>query len=476
MAPRQTARLIAALACLAALVAVAAADPLFQDLGLGTALIQANQQLQVSLGPLDLNAQCDKIKTLNAKSNKEACEFVGLVEIIILGSYNNKCNDPSTGTGAQMQPPSNGGVAPAPLTKPKKVPAEFTGAELDALLKAEGQTLAFLWVAVRNMYGFNTCSPENGGSYSGYLLPDGFTGVGGKNGVYYNKQIDTPDTVARPYVTIMKKNTTLIIVYRGTGSLAEWFTNFAYDRVKNTPFYTPENEATEKFPGAKFKGETHRGFTRVFQQLWPSIRAAIDTEVVNGNAIHLYVTGHSQGGPIATYTAYAIDRYLKRGAKYKRSKDFSLDLVVFESPLPGNTKFAKSTAKINSRNIKFINDVIAQIPCSSPKNAKQEAMPGCGALPVNTTGTNPDKPITAWPDYAPIAGAIIFTGPQMPVQQQLWAQTNNVSDINTAPQDLVAIHGCSVSCFLSGHSEDFPADHCIIEPPPFGNHTVCTFP
>jgi hypothetical protein len=51
-----------------------------------------------------------------------------------------------------MQPPSKGGAAPAPLTQPRRLPAEWAaGPELDALLAAEGQTYAFLWVCARNM-------------------------------------------------------------------------------------------------------------------------------------------------------------------------------------------------------------------------------------------------------------------------------------------------------------------------------------
>jgi hypothetical protein len=188
-------------------------------------------------------------------------------------------------------------------------------------------------------------------------------------------------------------------------------------------------QANQTFRGAAFKGETHRGFTTVFKQLWPSIRAAVDSEIVNGNITHVFVTGHSQGGPVATYTAYAIDRYLKRGTDFEPSDDFTLDLVVFESPLreclgrawgfwgprwrgpmpavarpapqclavacrssarhltllvrclgwgnshealtapdlasphanpcaAGNSRFARSMSRINSRNIKFENDII----------------------------------------------------------------------------------------------------------------------
>lgn len=52
----------------------------------------------------------------------------------------------------------------------------------------------------QSRYAFNKCSPQNGGAYSGYLLPEGFQGVGGTDGVYYNQQANPIDTQPRPYM------------------------------------------------------------------------------------------------------------------------------------------------------------------------------------------------------------------------------------------------------------------------------------
>ncbi|GBF91957.1 hypothetical protein Rsub_04681 [Raphidocelis subcapitata] len=462
-------------------MAVARAE---DDLGLGTALVKALAQLPSGalkpaqgggVGtnaaspfdpsiPFDLNLACPFIASTNSVNTTEACGFVGLLEALIGLSYSNICKDKSsTGTGpSQVQPPTagtDGSPAPAPLQAQKLPLAASLEASVADLMKKEGGTYSFLWIAIRNLYAFNTCSAPNGGALTTYLIPSGYTAVTPANapadaapGVTYVAQF--PEEPKRPFMAIFKKNDTMFVVIRGTGSVFEWKTNFEYDRVKSAVFYT---NPADKFPGSKFKGETHRGWTRLFQVVWPDIASALSKEVASGGVKRVVFTGHSQGAAVASLSAFAATKYLK----HLKVKDATVEAVVFASPLPGNSKFAKSIASaFNMRNIAFQTDIISKLPCQSSKRDKTKALPACDAPPA-LVATKTSKKTTVL-DYQPLPGSIIIKAASMPIQQDKWAKTNMVM-LSTAATDVRAAHFCSFSCFLSTQSQGLIGNSCDLE-------------
>lgn len=463
-----------ALACLLFVMAVAQAQE--DGLGLGTAFVQALATLPSGAleqagvqglpggidpsQPFNLNLGCPFIEGTNFFNNTEACVFLGLVNGLLGSAYSNTCkNTSATGLGAvQVEPPTagaDGSPAPVPL-QPQKLPlpASYSDAAITALLQKEGGTYAFLWIAIRNLYAFNTCSPSNGGSLTRYLIPSGFSPVnptsdaytlGGDSppGVYYNAQF--PEEPKRPYLAIFKKANTMYVVFRGTGSKLEWNTNFEYDRVKSARFSANEAE-----------GEIHRGFLRVFRVMWPAVRSALDREVVaaGGGVTRVVFTGHSQGSPVAAMSAHASLRYLKNA----KVTGATIEAVIFASPLPGNSVFVKSIAKsVNLRSLVFDTDIISKVPCQSAKKDKTKAIPACAAPPALVPTKTSEK--TSIVDYQPFAGNILITATRMPIQQDAWAKTNMVT-LAQAATELRAGHFCSFSCFLSTQSQGFVRNAC----------------
>lgn len=77
-------------------------------------------------------------------------------------------------------------------------------------------------------------------------------------------------TRRRFYDAATPGNRLFVILIRGTNTKYEWHVDFEYSRVSNAKFAAtaPENE----FPGDYFEGETHSGFTKVFNAIWPTIQ------------------------------------------------------------------------------------------------------------------------------------------------------------------------------------------------------------
>lgn len=55
----------------------------------------------------------------------------------------------------------------------------------------------------------------------------------------------------------------------------------------------------------------HAGVAGYFEQLWPTLRAAVLAEVVaSRKPTEVFVTGHSLGGAVGTLVSYAVQQLL----------------------------------------------------------------------------------------------------------------------------------------------------------------------
>ncbi|GBF95954.1 hypothetical protein Rsub_08077 [Raphidocelis subcapitata] len=282
---------LAALAALALLAAprpaaAADADALAAAVGQGRAFAAAifnetdpaAQELRSrAAGPsqegadtVDILQICPAVKLINAlpksdnrpSGNQLLCVMIDVGERLVLALPSISCppnKTGETGYGRQTPPPTqgrDGSAAPRPLTALAPPPDDFSGPALADVLKAEGPTYAWLWGNIQNIYAYWACSKKNGGSLDGFLMPQGWTPVGGDAsdpGVVY--------VGTRPYMGFME------IV---TGSL------------------------------------------------WAPVKAALDAEVVRGGATEIVFSGHSQGAALANILAYAAKNYLKSKGKAKQ--------------------------------------------------------------------------------------------------------------------------------------------------------------
>lgn len=73
--------------------------------------------------------------------------------------------------------------------------------------------------------------------------------------------------------------------------------------------------ANVKFTGEAFKknsfvGETHNGFTDIFQAVWPGVQAALNSEVLGSDKKtgikNVLFAGHSLGASVASLLSYAV--------------------------------------------------------------------------------------------------------------------------------------------------------------------------
>jgi hypothetical protein len=130
-------------------------------------------------------------------------------------------------------------------------------------------------------------------------------------------------------------------------------TDLAYSLYTNKKF----SPSGKNFPGATFSGATHRGFTDAANALWPSVRAAIDAEVLaRGAALtSVVVSGHSLGGGVGGLLAYQAARYLS--ARGKRRRLPPVAAVLFGTPAAGDAAFmADLAARVNVRSVVFSED------------------------------------------------------------------------------------------------------------------------
>lgn len=267
-------------------------------------------------------------------------------------------NKNETGYGEQTQPARasllDGSVAPQPLPDLRPIPPAFSARRTRALFYNEGSTWAWHWGVINNILLFSMCAKGGGGGLE-FLVPEGWEmvgpGTGQLPGVY--DLIQTDGSPPMPFMALMKTTTKgsgaaaatagpaaaprqnatiaagangtstgtaagasingtdagdggqLAIVFRGTNSGPEWMLDFQYHRIPHAQFPGPY------FANNYFEGETHAGFTAVFNMVWPHVRAALEEEVLAGARLrHVTVSGHSLGAAVATLVSYAAQRFL----------------------------------------------------------------------------------------------------------------------------------------------------------------------
>jgi hypothetical protein len=94
--------------------------------------------------------------------------------------------------------------------------------------------------------------------------------------------------------------------------------------------------------GDGLPGLVHEGFYNAFKTLWNKINTKLEETYAGGkNASKpLYITGHSKGGPMASYAAYIV----KSNSNYPFG-----GITTFASPYPGNSEFASAYKAIISQ-------------------------------------------------------------------------------------------------------------------------------
>ncbi|KAI8468475.1 MAG: class 3-domain-containing protein [Monoraphidium minutum] len=450
-----------------------------------------------------------------------------------------------TGYGEQLPlayTSKSGVPAPNPLTIQTPVPDKFSPEELEAMMPSEAATYSWAFQGIRNLVDWWPCSKEFNGSLSGFLSPaDAATSpapmaavtstpsppedeplvnpMPSNPGVYtlreLNKNRDRDaqrdelrsaakergaggsgkerERPARPprkvendypffgmyYDQATPGNRLFVILIRGTNTRFEWGIDFDYSRVPNSPFPStgPEND----FPGAHFEGETHMGFTKVFNAMWPTIQQALIEHVIpptgdpSVGVTRVMVAGQSLGGGVGSLVAYGVQKFLNHAwvDKMRYPHAPPVDCIVFGSPNVGNTAFKESMRAIgvNSRRVTFVNDVVTDVPCASAPNSRLASMPACPLAPVSTGRDAAGQRTYFWDDYQPIAGTVLIGPQDLPVQHEEWRVTELHMPIRgNLPH---AAHTCAYSCYASRWNQDDTQNRCLLAEPAIPGHSFC---
>lgn len=464
--------------------------------------------------PLPMELICGTLKGLNTQAyNPELCGGVNLFVVALVNTQPDTCADKNaTGYGKQKEPPALSAAdlpksvasKPAPLPIKGKPPVEYKSTRIEKLLQKEGATYNWLFVAIRNLKHWWSCSKQMGGSLDGYLIPKGWEGVGGTKapgsgavlqpGVYNMVQ---QDNVSYPMMAVLRQKADaapkgvkqMAVLIRGSNTAPEWKMDVMYDRVSwkgadGTPrAFTGVPFAGNSFSGKTWTGETHKGFTIVFDALWPQLQAALKAAVVDANKATaptaITFGGHSLGGAITQMLALAAKYYLKANKK----SSVAISVVTFGAPSFSNSALLKELNKnVLTRRIEYENDLFSILPCTSPVKpepgqSESYAMPACANTLVPTPHPDPSK--WYWRDYGVANGAIVIKSADMPAQALQWDDVKNVyweaSQVAMFRKNNYIAHVCSYNCYLWKYSarEAGELDQCLINGPAAGGHGVC---
>ncbi|WP_028550087.1 lipase family protein [Paenibacillus sp. UNC451MF] len=140
---------------------------------------------------------------------------------------------------------------------------------------------------------------------------------------------------------ILQSKTTIVIVFRGTETVAELLSDTDTVQVS--------------FPYASEGGRVHRGFARMYAR---SIRAQVMNMLRKQSpGKEVWITGHSLGGAVATLCAMDV----------AMNSPFSNPLLVtFGSPKVGNAKFRTAFSGKIRRSVRVVNasDLVPVLPPS----------------------------------------------------------------------------------------------------------------
>lgn len=353
----------------------------------------------------------------------QMCALIGTLEKLIT-LMKPVCSDDSL---ASILPPISTSITGQPLPSPilQNMRPMQPYLNEEEMAQAEGADYYWYFRVIHNLELWAPCKVANS-SLPDTFLPPGWSLVGDVINVGAPVQLDG---VSWPFAYVMLQGGKMVIVIRGTHSTGEWLMDFTYNHSSN----------------ALLAGATHAGFTQIAKILWKGgVKSALDQLVKShgANLFSLTVTGHSLGAGVSTLLAAMAAKYLKPKRMHLRS-DFQVDAVLFAPPEAGDAEFAaKYDHIVNSRSIKFANDIVPQIPCTPQVFA-------CPKTPV------PTGPLgTSWA-YESVGGQIMLSGANFPVQPDAW------SGFSTLPLkgDQVnlffhASHTCSYSCYFARFTND----------------------
>jgi len=175
---------------------------------------------------------------------------------------------------------------------------------------------------------------------------------------------------------VCESDDAVVLAFRGSESITEciqdWITNFKINK-KNT-----------------FIGDVHTGFFGGASAIYELIGSTLE------RGKQIYVTGHSQGGALASVFGAIY-------ADYKSNN--SIIVVTFAQPRVGGKKFTKRCKKIGLKLLRFENssDIVAKLPLKTFMRYRDYQS---GHLYFNRNGkllTNPSlltRKIDFWLDFA----------------------------------------------------------------------------
>ncbi|ANQ49862.1 lipase family protein [Flammeovirga sp. MY04] len=161
----------------------------------------------------------------------------------------------------------------------------------------------------------------------------------------FEKKIIKDDKIGTQIVTyklLKKKEDHIIITFRGSLELKDWWTNSKFNLTK-----------IRDEVGNKLKGKVHNGFHQILQSLWP----LLSDYLAKYPHARLWFTGHSLGGALAVLSAYKLcDTYMIKG------------IYTFGQPRIGNTKFMHHyNSMLFDKTFRVVHDkdIVVRIPTQS---------------------------------------------------------------------------------------------------------------
>ncbi|KAL4425990.1 hypothetical protein ABPG75_010006 [Micractinium tetrahymenae] len=325
----------------------------------------------------------------NNRTVPEACDFMSLMRFGLTG-------------GGDFSPPecnvnwTYGQVAPVggltALKDMRPLPPVFP--DPAAIYKEEGASFYWLFRTHTNILTFTPCV---GNPAAELAMAPGWDVAAWGN-------VSQAEGPALPLLWVLQNNETnqLVFMVRSTLSNYEWGLDFRFNQSTG-----PEVEAVFG-PGAAIQS----GFYSVFQQIWPTAKATLDSLIASGGTLpELWVAGHCMGSAVGKLLASAAQDYLNNQLGDQAPL---INGVFFAPPQFSSTPLAdRYNSLVNSRDVDFKADLISQVPCVP-------AMPAC---PANTSGIlgvlgvpgldGQQGGATSWP-YNTTGGSLPFAGKDMP--------------------------------------------------------------